>query len=157
MNGKNKMIQTLRGSLIALFISWLACNLAWWLGSVPVLIGTEVWQAENFFALAFIVGFNTAVVIFGVWLLLALPLEWLLRMNWSRHGARGGFLAAVPFALLWVAGSVFLFTRESQVPGAGGSPVKGEVFFGTLPYVLATLAAGAAFGWARARILHWAV
>lgn len=142
----------LRHSLTALLGAWVACNLAWWLGAIPALIGIDVWQPKNIVLLAFIFGLNSGLVLLGVSLLLILPLEWLFKVDWSRHrarhGALRGFLVALPFALLWVAGAVFLAAREFQGQNA---PDSWEVLSGTTPYVLATLAAGTAFGWARAR------
>jgi hypothetical protein len=148
----------LRYSLAALFIAWVACNLAWWLGSLPVLIGNGGWQVRNLAMLALIFGLNSGFVLFGVWLLLVLPLERFLGLDWSRRGALRGFLAALPFALAWVLMSgVFVSVQGAQVTGTPPSPVTGEVVMGTLPYVLATLVAGTAFGWARSRIFHRAV
>lgn len=147
-----------RPSLVALLVSWVACNLAWWLGSLPVVIGKGSWRVEDLVALTLIFGIHSGLVLFGVWLLLILPLERFLGLDWSRRGVLKGFLAALPFALVWVVVSgVFLNVQEAQVTGVAESPETGEVVAGTLPYVLATLVAGTAFGWIRARIFSRAV
>jgi hypothetical protein len=143
----------LRCSLKALLAAWVACNLAWWLGALPALIGfgTEVWQPKNWVPLALLFGLHSGVVLLGVGVLLILPMDWILGWDGSRLGARGGFLAALPFAGFWVAVSLVLSHQEPPPAGGPGAGFKGEVFLGTLPYVLATLAAGTVFGWARAR------
>ena len=145
----------LRHSLTALLAGWAACYLAWWFGAIPAFVwfNTDVRQWSNVLALAFILGLNSGVVLLGVWLLLILPLEVLFKADWAckQHAARCGFLASLPFALLWVAWSVALAVRQPHDSAVPESAEKLEVILGTIPYVLATLAAGTVFGWARAR------
>ncbi len=139
MSQSLKSIMTrLRHSLIAMFVAWVACGLTWGLAGIPVFAGAKASQLNDLLIVLAVFGVNSAIYLGVVWLLLVLPLEWLLKADRSRcsnrHGLKCGLLAALPFALFWVAVAGFLARREKVVTS--------EMVLGTIPYVLATLAVG---------------
>ncbi len=138
-------------SLKALIAGWLCCNLAFWVGVIPLCVTYErsfSQDMRNLDALL-IIGFVTACYLSLCWLFLALPCE-LFRAKGlgsmpPRRGALIGVLASLPFVVAIIIASAWLATEEV----AANPAVTLEAFLGTLPHATGMLATGFSFGFLR--------
>ena len=136
-------------SFLAMLCGWVACNIAWWVGAIPILLkpGSSLRGADFL-----MIGTFTGIVVSITWLVIFLPTDLLVsdasRMRIPCAAAWCGFLAS--FAIV---AAVFAWVAWFEVVHHG----LWEGFWRTLdkaalPYALGTCATGTVAAYVRARI-----
>lgn len=149
----NVMSQRIVPSLKTLIGSWLCCNLAFWLGMLPILaFSTRSSDAGNDNAFL-VIGYCTGLYLLILWFVLALPFELLrakgLGSMTPRQGAIIGLTASLPFVLFVLGLAVWTVVHESSMPGRDLRTLLLEVSLDSPPFLLAMLATGFSAGWLR--------
>lgn len=146
-----RLAERILPSLKALIASWLCCNLAFWVGVIPLCVTYERSFSQDMRNLdvLLVIGFVTACYLSLCWLFLALPCELFrtkgLGSMTPRRGALIGVLASLPFVFALISASGWRATEELATNPA----VTLEAFLGTLPHVMGMLATGFSFGFLR--------
>jgi hypothetical protein len=128
---------------------WIACNIAWWLGAIPILLQSGSSLRGTDFLM---IGTFTGIVVSITWLVIFLPTDLLVsdasRLRKPGTAAWCGFLTS--FAIV---AAVFAWVVSLEVVHHG--LLKGlwrTLDKAALPYALGTCATGTVAAYVRARM-----
>ncbi len=136
-------------SFLAMLCGWVACNIAWWVGAIPILLkpGSSLRGADFL-----MIGTFTGIVVSITWLVIFLPTDLLVsdasRLRRLGTAAWCGFLtsfAVVAAVFAWVAW--FEVVHHGLLEGLWRTLDKAA-----LPYALGTCATGIVAAYVRARM-----
>ncbi len=136
-------------SFLAMLCGWVACNIAWWVGAIPILLkpGSSLRGADFMMK-----GTFTGIVVLIAWLVIFLPTDLYvsntsrLRRPWT--AACYGFLSA--FAIVVAVFVAFAWNDVGRLGLAGG--IRATWSLAALPYALGTCATGCVAAYVRARM-----
>lgn|GEM_PF-1023338 len=135
-------------SFLAMLCGWIACNIAWWVGAVPILLnpGASLRSADFL-----MIGTFTGMVVLISWLVIFLPTDLVVRdaSRLRRPGSAAwcGFLTS--FAIV---AAVFAWVAWIEVVQHGLGGLWRMFDKAALPYALGTCATGTVAAYVRARM-----
>ena len=142
-------VRKVKLSFLAMLCGWVACNIAWWVGAIPILLkpGSSLRGADFM-----MIGTFTGIVVLITWLVIFLPSD-LFVSNTSRLrqplvAARCGLL--VSFTLV---AAIFGYVAWFEIASHGlVEGVWRTLDKAALPYALGTCATGSVAAYVRARM-----
>jgi hypothetical protein len=128
---------------------WVACNIAWWVGAIPILLkpGSSLRGADFM-----MIGTYTGIVVLIAWLMIFLPTDFFVSdastLRRPRTAAWCGFLAS--FAIV---AAIFGYIAWFEIANHGFvEGVWRTLDKAALPYALGTCATVTAAAYVRARL-----
>jgi hypothetical protein len=142
-------LRKLKLSFLAMLCGWVACNIAWWVGAIPILLkpGSSLRGADFM-----MIGTFTGIVVLITWLVIFLPTDLFVSDNsMLRRPLKAslcGFLTS--FAIV---AAIFGYIAWSEVANHGFvEGVWRTLDKAALPYALGTCATGTVAAYVRARM-----
>jgi hypothetical protein len=140
-------LRKLKLSFLAMLCGWVACNIAWWVGAIPILLkpGSSLRSTDFMMISSF-----TGIVVMIAWVVIFLPTDLVVTdastLRRPRTAARCGFLASfVIVAAVFAWAAWFEVVHHGLLPGLWRTLDKAA-----LPYALGTCATGSVAAYARA-------
>jgi len=139
-------LRKLKLSFLAMLCGWIACNIAWWIGSIPGMDRLEIPHItlSQRITAVMAIGIYTAIVITITWLLLFLPVDLCLSNDSKLRRPKVAALFGFLMAFLIVAA---VFGYVAWFDGFWNTLDKAA-----LPYALGTCVTGCVAGYVRARM-----
>lgn len=142
-------LRKLKLSFLAMLCGWIACNIAWWVGAIPILLkpGSSLRGADFM-----MIGTFTGIVVLIAWLVIFLPSDLFVSgasaLRRPRTAAWCGFLASFAIvAAVFASAAWFEVVRHGLLQGLWRTLDKAA-----LPYALGTCATGTVAAYVRARM-----
>ena len=136
-------------SFLAMLCGWIACNIAWWVGAIPILLkpGSSLRGADFM-----MIGTFTGIVVLIAWLVIFLPTDLLVSDASTLRRPRtaawcGLFVSFTLVAAIFGYFAWFEIASHGLVEGVWRTLDKAA-----LPYALGTCATGTVAAYVRARM-----
>jgi hypothetical protein len=145
----NTFLRKVKLSFLAMLCGWIACNIAMWVGAIPILLkpGSSLRSADFM-----MIGTFTGIVVLIAWLVIVLPTDLFVSdastLRRPRTAAWCGFLSSFS-----IVAAIFGYIAWFEIANHGFvEGVWRTLDKAALPYALGTCATGTAAAYVRARL-----
>lgn len=138
-------------SFLAMLCGWVACNIAWWIGSIPGMDRLEIHHItmSQWLTSLIAIGIYTAIVIAVTWLVLFLPVDLLVSPNSKlREPHTAAFCGLLSSSAVVFVVLVLAAWNDIQRLGLLNG-IRTLMSPATLPYVMGTCATGTVAAYCR--------